>query len=258
MPDTTLDATLAALRLARVRERIVAACARAGRDPASVTLVAVSKNQPAEAVRALALAGQRLFGESYVQEAIPKVDALVSTVDLAGTGSGGYRAGLNGARAHRLRWHFIGRLQKNKVKYLAGRFELIHTVDSLDLAHMLHKYSVASGASQDILLQVNLAGEAQKSGCAVKDVTALAQGVLELDGLRLRGLMIMPPWQEDPEPSRPWFAGLRELRDRLRQSLGIPLPELSMGMSHDMEQAVEEGATLLRVGTDLFGERIAT
>lgn len=242
MPDATLSATSAAFHLARVQERIVAACLRTGRDPAAVALVAVSKFQPAESVRRLALAGQLLFGESYVQEAIPKVDALADMMVEPGEA---------------LRWHFIGRLQKNKVKYLAGRFELIHTVDSLDLAHMLHKFSAASGRCQDILLQVNLACEAQKSGCAAEGVPALARGVLELPGLRLRGLMIMPPWQEDPEPSRPWFAGLRELRDRLRQDLGVPLPELSMGMSHDLEQAVEEGATLVRVGTALFGERNA-
>ena len=255
MPDAPLDAmpqaTPAALRLARVRERIVAACVRAGRDPASVTLVAVSKNHPAEAVRALALAGQRLFGESYVQEALPKVDALADMENPAGM------PGASDRPPKGLCWHFIGRLQKNKVKYLDGRFALIHTVDSLDLARMLHKFSVASGRCQDILLQVNLAREAQKSGCAPEDADAVAQGILELPGLCLRGLMLMPPWQEDPEPSRPWFAGLRELRDRLRPSLGLPLPELSMGMSHDLEQAVEEGATLVRVGTDLFGERIA-
>lgn len=243
MPNATPDATLAAQRLARVRGRIVSACLRAGRDPASVALVAVSKNHPVASVAQLAQAGQQLFGESYVQEAIPKVDALEGVADAAG---------------HALRWHFIGRLQKNKVKYLAGRFELVHTVDSLDLARVLHKHSVVLGRRQEILLQVNLACEAQKSGCSEQDAEEVAQGVLELPGLSLRGLMIMPPWQEDPEPSRPWFAGLRELRDRLRQRLGLPLPELSMGMSHDVEQAVEEGATLVRVGTDLFGERIAT
>ena len=243
MPNATPDASLAAQRLARVRGRIVSACLRAGRDPASVALVAVSKNHPVASVAQLAQAGQQLFGESYVQEAILKVDALEGVADAAG---------------HALRWHFIGRLQKNKVKYLAGRFELVHTVDSLDLARVLHKHSVVLGRRQEILLQVNLACEAQKSGCSEQDVENVAQGVLELPGLSLRGLMIMPPWQEDPEPSRPWFAGLRELRDRLRQRLGLPLPELSMGMSHDMEQAVEEGATLVRVGTDLFGERIAT
>jgi len=242
MLDATPEATLAALRLARVRERISTACLRAGRDPASVALVAVSKNHPAQSVRLLARAGQRLFGESYVQEAIPKVDALTAVPE----------------EEPALRWHFIGRLQKNKVKYLAGRFELIHTVDSIELARILHKQSAPPGRPQDILLQVNLACEAQKSGCAVDDVEVLAGGVLEMPGLSLRGLMLMPPWQEDPEPSRPWFAGLRELRDRLEQRLGIPLPELSMGMSHDLEQAVEEGATLVRVGTDLFGERIAT
>ncbi len=243
MPNAIPDATLAAQRLARVRERIASACLRAGRDPASVALVAVSKNHPAASVGLLAQAGQPLFGESYVQEAIPKVDALAEVTTAAGEA---------------LHWHFIGRLQKNKVKYLDGRFELVHTVDSLDLARVLHKHSEALGRRQDILLQVNLACEAQKSGCSEQDAADLAQGVQELSALSLQGLMIMPPWQEDPEPSRPWFAGLRELRDRLQQRLGLPLAELSMGMSHDLEQAVEEGATLVRVGTDLFGERIAT
>lgn len=230
------DATTAKDRLERVRARIEQACRRAGRDPASVTLVAVSKTHPAPDVAALARAGQGLFGESYVQEALPKQD------ELAGLG---------------LRWHFIGRLQKNKVKYIAGRFELIHSVDSLDLAQMLHKKSVEKGVIQPVLLQVNLACEAAKAGCALDETGPLAEAVAALPGLSLKGLMLMPPWDENPEAGRPLFARARELRGELSARLGAPLPELSMGMSHDLEQAVEEGATLVRVGTDLFGPREA-
>ncbi|GFK93851.1 hypothetical protein NNJEOMEG_01687 [Fundidesulfovibrio magnetotacticus] len=221
-------------RLERVRERIAAACARAGRDPASVTLVAVSKTHPAQAVGALARAGQTLFGESYVQEALPKMDAL-SPLGLS--------------------WHFIGKLQKNKVKYVAGRFELIHSVDSLELARVLHEKSSALGVRQGVLVQANLACEAAKSGCRPEDVESLAEAFEELPGLELRGLMLMPPWNEDPEANRGLFARARGLRERLSERLGRELPELSMGMSHDLETAVEEGATLVRVGTDLFGAR---
>lgn len=221
-------------RLAMVRSRIERACSRAGRDPSGVTLVAVSKTHPAPAVAALAAAGQRLFGESYVQEALPKMDAL------AALGLG---------------WHFIGRLQKNKAKSVAGRFGLIHALDSLELAHMLHKKSTERGLVQPVLLQVNLACEDQKAGCSLEQALPLAQAVAGMTGLRLEGLMLMPPWNEDPEVNRPLFARTRRLRDDLAHRLGLALPHLSMGMSHDLEQAVEEGASLVRVGTDLFGPR---
>jgi len=221
-------------RLERVRSRIALACRRAGRDPASVTLVAVSKTHPPQAVEALARAGQELFGESYVQEAVPKMDAL---------------------RGQGLRWHFIGRLQKNKVKSIAGRFELVHTVDSIGLAQMLHKKSEALGVRQAVLVQANLAREDAKSGCLPEEALPLAEAVAGLPGLLLRGVMLMPPWNEDPEANRGLFARARELRDSLSAALGQALPELSMGMSHDLETAVEEGATLVRVGTDLFGLR---
>lgn len=217
-------------------ERIRRACARAGRDPSSVTLVAVSKTHPASAVAAMASVGQRVFAESYVQEAVPKLDELASL---------------------KLDWHFIGRLQKNKVKYIAGRFGLIHSVDSLELAQMLHKKSDFLGVVQPVLLQVNLACEEQKAGCSLDKALPLAEAVAGLDGLALKGLMLMPPWDENPEANRGLFARTRELRDEYAARLGLPLPELSMGMSHDMEQAVEEGATLVRVGTDLFGPREA-
>lgn len=221
-------------RLARVNERIARACARVGRDVSTVSLVAVSKTHPAQAVAALALAGQGLFGESYVQEALPKLDALA---------------------ALKLRWHFIGRLQKNKAKYVAGRFELIHSVDSLELAHMLHKKSAALGIVQPVLVQVNLGGETQKAGCSLDDTLPLAEEVAALGGLALRGVMLLPPWDENPEANRGLFAQAERLRQDLAARLSLELPELSMGMSHDLEQAVEEGATLVRVGTDLFGSR---
>ncbi len=222
-------------RLERVRGRIRAACARSGRDPSEVTLVAVSKTWPAGDVEALHRAGQDVFGESYVQEALPKLDAL---------------AGLP------LTWHFIGRLQKNKVKYIAGRFGLIHSIDSLELAQVVHRKSAQLGLVQPVLLQVNLACEEQKAGCSAGELDALAEAVAAMSGLRLEGLMLMPPWNPDPESGRGLFALARRTLDDLRARLGLPgLVRLSMGMSHDVEQAVEEGATLVRVGTDLFGRR---
>lgn len=222
------------IRLERIRERIAAACARSGRDPSSVTLVAVSKTHPASAVAALAEAGQPLFGESYVQEALPKME------ELAPLG---------------LRWHFIGRLQRNKAKYVAGRFELIHSVDSIELARMLHNKCAEFGVTQPVLVQVNLAGEARKAGCSLEGTLALAEAVASLDRLPLRGLMLLPPWDENPEANRGLFAQASRLRADLSARLGLAMPVLSMGMSHDLEQAVEEGATMVRVGTDLFGAR---
>jgi hypothetical protein len=230
------DENTAGQRLEHVRERIRRACARAGREPAAVTLVAVSKTCGASDVAAMHAAGQDIFGESYVQEALPKMDAL---------------AGLP------LRWHFIGRLQKNKAKYLTGRFELIHSLDSIDLAHMLHQKNAALGLTQPVLAQVNLTGEASKAGCSREETLALAEAVAGMPGLALKGLMLLPPWHEDPEANRGLFAQARALKDELSARLGFALPELSMGMSNDLEQAVEEGATLVRVGTDLFGARDA-
>ncbi|WP_243438807.1 YggS family pyridoxal phosphate-dependent enzyme [Fundidesulfovibrio soli] len=233
------DAMTPRQRLDAVRERIARACARCGRKPAEVTLVAVSKTHPAEDVLALHAAGQDLFGESYVQEALPKM------AELAGQAREG----------RTLAWHFIGRLQKNKVKYIAGKFALLHTIDSLELASIVHKKSAALGLVQPVLLQVNLAHEEQKAGCEPGDAEGLARAIMGMEGLRLDGLMLMPPWDPDPEANRGLFAQARQLRDTLARNLGLALPELSMGMSHDVEQAVEEGATLVRVGTDLFGQR---
>ncbi len=227
------DQAILESRLAAVRGRIDVAAAGCGRDPAEITLVAVSKFHPAEAVSLAAAAGQTVFGESYIQEALVKMDALAEAS---------------------LTWHFIGRLQKNKAKFAAGRFALIHTVDSLELARVLQKRALAVGAVQDILMQVNIAGEPQKAGIAEEEAQALAGDIRGMGNLRLMGLMVMPPFFDDPERSRPYFARLRALRGELADRCGA-LPFLSMGMSGDLEQAVEEGATHVRVGTDIFGQR---
>ncbi len=194
--------------------------------PAGVTLVAVSKTQPPEAIREAYAAGQRHFGENYAQEWRQKADALS---DLAG-----------------LTWHFIGGLQTNKVKYLAPRAAWIHTLDRDELARELGKRYAAAGVTARVLVEVNLGGEAQKSGCAPDRVDGLVALARDLPGLEVAGLMCIPPPGDDP---RPHFIRLRALRDRLG------LRELSMGMSADWRIAVEEGATLIRIGTALFGER---
>jgi pyridoxal phosphate enzyme (YggS family) len=194
--------------------------------PAGVTLVAVSKTQPAELVREAYAAGQRDFGENYAQEWRDKADALA---DLA-----------------ELRWHFIGGLQTNKVKYLAGRVAAIHTVDRLELAREISKRFAAKGAVARVYLEVNVGGEASKSGCAPDAAPALAEAVRALPAVELVGLMTIPPPEDDP---RRHFRSLRALRDRLG------LPGLSMGMSADWRIAVEEGSTCVRVGTAIFGER---
>lgn len=222
-------------RLANVRGRIEAACAACGRDPAEVTLVAVSKLHEASAVVAMAALGQRIFGESYIQEAIAKIEDCPPGLE----------------------WHFIGHLQRNKVKFTIGRFALIHTVDNLELAQTLQKRNEACALTQAVCLQVNVAGEVQKSGVAPEGLPALAEAVAAMPNLALRGLMVIPPVFDDPEGARPAFAALRRLRDNISIRLSMPLPVLSMGMSGDMEAAILEGATHVRVGTDLFGSRPA-
>ncbi|MEW5736855.1 MAG: YggS family pyridoxal phosphate-dependent enzyme [Thermodesulfobacteriota bacterium] len=221
--------------LLRVLERVNNAALRCGRDPASVRVVAVSKKMPPEAVLSAARAGATLFGENYIQEARDKIAALA---------------------AERLSWHFIGKLQTNKAKYAAKLFTMIHTVDSEALAVELDRRMAALGSSMPVLLQVNVAGEQSKSGTSPEAAPDLARRVAELPNLELRGLMTMPPY-DDPEKSRPHFAALAALARRIRD-LGLPgvsMHELSMGMSHDLEAAVAEGATLVRVGTAIFGER---
>jgi len=224
-----------AANLENINARIAAACHRAGRHPASVRLVAVSKTKPAADIDTAAAAGQRLFGESYVQEFVAKSEAVCREVE----------------------WHFIGALQSNKVKYLRGKVALIHSVDRFSLAAEISHQWQKLGRTADILLQVNLGGEATKSGTEAEGLIGLARQVCALPNLRVCGLMTLPPWDEDPEVVRPHFRRLRQLAEELA-GLGLPnleMRELSMGMSHDFEVAIEEGATLVRVGTAIFGER---
>lgn len=225
-----IDAGAIADRWREISARVAAACERAGRAPAEVTIVAVSKMQPAEAVRAAAAAGARDFGENYAQELAAKRAACGD-----------------------VRWHFIGRLQRNKAKLVAGQVALVHAVDSAELAEELGRR--AGGAVQPVLISVNVAGEATKGGVSPEAAGALAAAIATLPGVRLDGLMTMPPPSDDPEASRAAFLALRVLRDRLVQELGAPLPVLSMGMSGDFEVAIACGATHVRVGTAIFGAR---
>ncbi len=219
--------------LSRVRERIAAACRRSGRDPRDVTLVAVSKTvEPARIRQAVAL-GQSCFGENRVQEALAKIPEV---------GEG-------------VAWHLIGHLQRNKARHAVGAFELIHSLDSLALAREIDKRAAARGRVQPVLVQLNLAGEATKQGLSETELFPFLEQALALEHLELRGLMTIPPPVERPEESRPWFCRLRELRDACGERFGSALPDLSMGMTDDFEVAVEEGATLLRVGRAIFGER---
>jgi PLP dependent protein len=221
--------------LQEISRQIQASCERAGRNPDEVRLVAVSKKKPAADIDQAAAAGQRLFGESYVQEFSDKY-ALVR---------------------HQVDWHFIGALQSNKVKYLQGKVALIHSVDRLSLAQEINRQWGKHAAVADILLQVNLAAEERKAGATAVELVELARQVAELPYIRIRGLMCLPPFFPDPEQVRPYFRQLRELADQLRM-LDLPraeLTELSMGMSHDYQVAIEEGATLIRVGTAIFGAR---
>jgi hypothetical protein len=215
-----------------ITARALAACERAGRAPDEVTIVAVSKTQPAAAVRAAAAAGARDFGENYAQELATK------------------RAACGDAQ---VRWHFIGRLQRNKAKLVAGQVALVHAVDSAELAEELARR--AGGVVQPVLIAVNVGGEATKGGITPEAAGALAASIAAIPGVRLDGLMTMPPPSDDPEASRGPFLALRALRDRLEQELGARLPVLSMGMSGDFEVAIACGATHVRVGTAIFGAR---
>jgi pyridoxal phosphate enzyme (YggS family) len=232
------DADIAS-RLQRVRRRIDAAAQRAGRSPASITLVAVSKTFGPDAVRAAAAAGQRVFGENRVQEAVAKIDAL-GDLDTD--------------------WHLIGHLQTNKARKAVSVCAWIESVDRLELLHKLDAASTELGIRRSILLQVDLAHEATKHGADVSDLRTLVDAALASRALDLRGLMLVPPIPAEAEDSRPWFRRLRDLRDRLVAD-GAPadrLVELSMGMSHDFEVAIEEGATMVRVGSAIFGTRTLT
>lgn len=224
-----------AAALEEVRGRVSRACARSGRDSSTVTLVAVSKTVSAERVREMLACGQTLFGENRVQEAAGKIP-------LVGPGA---------------RWHLVGHLQRNKARHAVGAFELIHSVDGADLAREIDRRAAAVDRVQQILIEVNVAGEESKAGTDEVDLPALLDAIAELRHLDLRGLMGIPPPVDDPERARGWFVRLRELRDDAARRIGRALPELSMGMSDDFEVAIEEGATLIRVGRSLFGERPA-
>jgi len=219
--------------LAEVRARIAVAAEGAGRDPAEVTLVAVSKVHLAAAIREAYAAGQRHFGENYAQELRDKAAELA---DLPG-----------------LRWHFIGHLQRNKAKYVAPSVAIVETVDSTRLAAELSRQAERTGRGIGCLVQVNVGGEEQKSGCEPEEAAAILEAVEAGPGLSLDGLMTIPPWDLEADESRVWFRALRELRDELGGA--ARLRHLSMGMSHDFEEAIEEGATIVRVGTAIFGAR---
>lgn len=218
----------------RVRERIASACARSGRRENSVRLIAVSKMFPAQQVRAAFEAGLRDFGENRVQEAAAKQPALQ---DLP------------------IVWHLIGHLQSNKAAKACELFQWVHSVDSGPLSLKLDRAAAAAGKKLPVLLEVNLGGEESKAGTVEKDAAELAAAINTRPNLSLRGLMAIPPYSEDPEQSRPYFRRLRELAERLRGAGAPEVAELSMGMSHDFEVAIEEGATMIRVGTAIFGGR---
>lgn len=219
----------------RVMEAIADVAARSGRDPQQVKLLAATKTQPAPAVRAAIEAGVRLVGENYVQEAQAKKEAVGGMAE----------------------WHLIGHLQRNKARAALGLFSVIQSLDNLRLARILDREAREQDCDVDVLMEVNLAGERSKTGVAEEGLAPLLREVSGLSRIRVKGLMIVPPFAEDPEASRPYFRKLRELRDSLNQ-LGLPnvaLEELSMGMTHDYRVAVAEGSTLVRVGTALFGPR---
>ncbi len=222
-----------AANLESVQERIRTACDRAGRAVDSVALLAVAKTHSADAVQALAACGVRLFGENKVQEAKAKIPLCSS----------------------RLRWHLIGHLQTNKVRDAVALFEMIQSVDSLRLAQEINQRAEQAAKQMPILLEVNLAGEASKFGYAPDQLRAELRELNALPRLEIHGLMTVPPWSPVPERVRPYFRQLRELRQQCEDQLGAPLPELSMGMTGDFEVAIEEGATLVRIGTALFGQR---
>ncbi|WP_281185043.1 YggS family pyridoxal phosphate-dependent enzyme [Trichlorobacter lovleyi] len=222
--------------LAAVQARIQRACTISGRAPSSVRLVAVSKLHPAALVAEAAAAGQTVFGENYVQELVDKAAQLARPVE----------------------WHMIGHLQSNKVKYLPGIVSMIHTVDRLSLAQEIDRqWRDKQSAACDILVQVNVSGEATKSGTTATEAVELVRHIAKLPNVRVRGLMTMPPFFDDPEAARPYFRELRLLADRIssEQIPAVEMTELSMGMSGDFEVAIEEGATLVRVGTAIFGGR---
>ena len=223
------------LRLENIKDRINKSAIRSGRDPKSVRLVAVSKTVPANRMKEAIDAGVDILGENYIQETRTKFNELAR---------------------YPVSWHFIGHLQTNKAKYAVRLFDLIHSVDSLKLAQELDKQAKKVNKIQEILIQINIAKEPSKSGADAENTSNLIKDISCLENLSVKGLMIMPPFFNDPEKVRPYFSALREIRDRIHQTVsGVDLYELSMGLSNDFEAAVEEGATLVRIGTAIFGER---
>lgn len=221
-------------RLAEVRRRVAAAATASDRNPDSIALIAVGKTFPAEVVAEAVSAGAVDLGENRVQEAVAKKPAV------------------DGAR-----WHLIGPLQRNKARAALEVFDFIHTLDRPEIADRL-EYLLAEhwpGRRLPVLVEINVGSEPQKAGALPQDAVELVRHALACDRLSVRGLMAIPPWSQEPEKSRPYFGALRELRDDLQQRVGVPLPELSMGMSHDFELAIAEGATMVRVGTAIFGPR---
>ena len=223
-------------RLQQITERIRQAAESCNRDADSIRLVAVSKTIPVESVKDALECGVTILGENYVQEAREKFNALVQ---------------------YSVSWHFIGHLQSNMAKYAVRLFDLIHSVDSLKLARELHKHAQKIDKIQPILIQVNISGEGTKSGITAQEAPGLILEISRLESLSIKGLMTMPPYFYQPEKVRPFFAGLRKLRDEIQKDApdNVSMRELSMGMTGDFEVAIEEGATLVRVGTAIFGER---
>ncbi len=219
--------------MSAIRERIQRAAENAGRDPAAITLLAVSKGQPVDAIREAADCGLTLFGESKVQEARLKIGQLPP----------------------HLRWQMIGHLQSNKARDAVHFFEMIQSVDSVPLAEELNRLAHRAAKTMPVLLEVNVAGEATKHGFKPADLPAALMHINALPRLEIHGLMTIAPWTSDPERTRPWFRQLGELKQTCEDRLGAPLPHLSMGMSGDLEVAIKEGATMVRVGTALFGPR---
>lgn len=227
-------------KLEIVKDRIRISADKCGRNPENIRLVAVSKTMPADRVREAVDAGVSILGENYVQEAREKFNDLSScSVSCS------------------VSWHFIGHLQTNKAKYAVRLFDLIHSVDTLKLARELDKQAGKANKIQHMLIQVNIGEEPSKSGAATEEVLNMAKDISKLENLSVKGLMIIPPFYNEPEKVRPYFSALRELRDQIRNQdiPNISMDELSMGMTGDFEAAIEEGATLVRIGTAIFGER---
>lgn len=219
--------------LSRVRERMEHAATKVGRDPREIKLMAVTKTVTVERIQEAIVAGVTIFGENYVQEARSKIEEI---------GQAG------------IQWHLIGHLQTNKARYAVRLFDLIHSVDGITVARELDKRAAAEGKIVDCLIEVNLSQENSKFGISKERAPELAHELRDLKNISLKGLMTMPPYADDPEAARPYFTALRKLKEEIERD-GIPLPELSMGMSTDFAVAIEEGATIVRIGRAIFGER---